>query len=88
MCAALRRFGDIDLYKSPALPSYFDPRFKGLKFISDDLVKDHVLEMVQQVKLTSISIEEDDLHSTKKDSFRYLELSDEEAAISKRNPNE
>ena len=26
----------IDLYKSPALPSFYDPCFKGLKFISDE----------------------------------------------------
>ena len=93
VCAALRRrwsFDDIDLYKSPALPSFFDPRFKGLKFISDEkkgLVKDHVLEMVQQVKLTSISIEEDDLHIPQKRTALDIllgddgnELSDEEAA--------
>jgi hypothetical protein len=61
--AALRsrwKFTDIDILKPPALVSFFDPCFKGVRFVSDERkeqLKQYVLQLVKEVQLKELEVE-------------------------------
>jgi len=76
--AALRvrwSFDDIDVTKPPAIVSAFDPRFKGLKILSDakkQAMKDHLTSLVEQIEESVEEEEEDAPASCKKSALDVL----------------